>query len=801
MQCLKGWTALVIAVVACLGALSARATAQAVARPTRILLLYAPAPDSPTAAMFIERFRTTVRTELPPPVEFYEEFLDFDRFQTPDRWPLLTRYFRDKYKGFPIDLVVCVGSVALRFETEQLRPLFPNVPVVFGLTFAHRVNLADLPTNVTGRVITVSLGQTLTMARLLQPDANRIVVIGGSSAIDSIAIAGALSSLRTARDSQQVVLRQGWPLDSLRAELRGLSRRTIVFVAHFRRDGTGQLFVPLDAITAIARESRAPVYGYQDKMMGTGVVGGAMLRQDDEASLTGQLAVRILRRAPGQPIPPVEVARTSFIVDWRQLRRWKLAEQRLPPGTEIMFRTPTAWERYRGPILAGLGIIAAESLLIGLLLLERRKRRLAQAALAEQAEYERTMAELTTLRHARADTPGALEDALSCIGRYAGAHAVVLIQHSDSAARPPTRLQWTRESGAHDGNWGLLNGHSVAADLGGSARNGNLHNGNGARLDARDHGTSKEFRLGLPLVVGGKSVGVLELYRSDPAGEWPPHLAARLGAAGDLFAGAIARANAAMAADEASRQLAHLGRVAMVGELTAAISHELRQPLTAIRTNAEVAAHLLQRPEPDIEEARQVLRDIVADDLRAAEVIDHIRMLLRKEEPVSAAVDLNEIARHATLLVERDARTRGVRLSLALEPELPAVLANAAEMHQVVLNLVLNAFDALAGHRGPREVVIGTSKAEDWVELSVRDTGPGFTPATRARIFESFFSTKTHGLGLGLTIARSIVERYRGRVIAENSPVGGAVFRVILPATSGGVHAPAGSHTDEAVAL
>jgi signal transduction histidine kinase len=97
--------------------------------------------------------------------------------------------------------------------------------------------------------------------------------------------------------------------------------------------------------------------------------------------------------------------------------------------------------------------------------------------------------------------------------------------------------------------------------------------------------------------------------------------------------------------------------------------------------------------------------------------------------------------------------------------------------------------------------VVGTSKAEDWVELFVRDTGAGFTPETRARIFESFFSTKTHGLGLGLTIARSIVERYRGRVMAENSPAGGAVFRVILPATSGGVHTPAGSRTHEAVAL
>ena len=708
--------------------------------------------------MFIERFRTTVRSEMPPPVEFYEEFLDFDRFPAPRRWPLLARYFNDKYNGFRFDLILCVGSVALRFATQQLDELFPRVPVVFGMTFAHQVNVSDLPEHVTGRMFTVPLRETLTMARRLQPDADRVVVIAGSSAVDSVTLRGALSDLGPLGDTLRLDVRQGWPFDTLVASLRQLSRRSIVFFAHFRRDGRGQLFVPLDALSTIARESRAPVYGYVDKMIGSGVLGGAMLRQDDEAVHIGRLAVRILRRSAVEPIPPVQFAATPFMVDWRQLDRWGLDAGQLPPGAEILFRTPSAWERYRGAILPGLGIITAQSLLIGWLLLERGKRKRAQAALAEQAQYERTIAELTTdaVRHAPEDAPRALEDALSRLAKYAGAHAALLVQYSDLPSRPATRLYWTRESGSVNGNGG-----AYAAP----------------KLDSVG-----VTRLELPLTAGGQAVGLLELFRPRDEGPWQPEVVARLAAAGELIAGAIARSSATVAADEALRQVAHLGRVATVGELVAAIAHELRQPLTAIRSNAEVGSQLLGKPQPDVDEASQLFDEIAADDRRATDVIDHIRLLLRKQEPRITSVDLNEICLEAVLLLQRDARSRGVKLRLALEPGVPAVRANAVEMQQVVLNIALNAFDALARSTGERNVVIGTTLENGSVVLFVKDNGPGLRPEVEPRLFEPFFSTKPQGLGVGLPIVRSIVQRHRGRVIAENDPSGGAVFRVVLPA-------------------
>jgi two-component system sensor kinase FixL len=248
-----------------------------------------------------------------------------------------------------------------------------------------------------------------------------------------------------------------------------------------------------------------------------------------------------------------------------------------------------------------------------------------------------------------------------------------------------------------------------------------------------------------------------------------------------LIAGAIARAAATHSADEAWRQVAHIGRVATMGELAATISHELRQPLTAIRSNAEVGSMLLDHDVPDLDEIKKVLHDIVADDIRASGVIDHIRLLLRKDPVEMRSVDLNEICRVVVSLLRRDRRSHGVTVNLTLEANLPLVEGNAVELQQVVLNLGLNALDAVADVEGERAVTVGTLARSNVVEIFVKDTGHGLRPSVQQHLFESFYSTKAHGLGMGLVIVRSIVERHHGRVSADNAIEGGAVFRAVLP--------------------
>ena len=239
---------------------------------------------------------------------------------------------------------------------------------------------------------------------------------------------------------------QGFPYDSLLRAVRGLTPRTIVYFAYFRRDGHGRTMVPTDVLPEIARQSGAPIYGFADVTLGTGVVGGAMWRHDDEAVQTGRLAARVLRREADVPIPGVERASTAYMADWRVLRRFGLDQNRLPPDTEVLFRVPSLWERHGEVVVAALVLILVESLLIGLLLLERRRRMHAQREVANQMKYEQTIAELMTdaARYASADAPRALEDAIGRIGRYADAEEVALVHCSHSPSQPDICLQWER---------------------------------------------------------------------------------------------------------------------------------------------------------------------------------------------------------------------------------------------------------------------------------------------------------------------------------------------------------------------
>jgi signal transduction histidine kinase len=241
---------------------------------------------------------------------------------------------------------------------------------------------------------------------------------------------------------------------------------------------------------------------------------------------------------------------------------------------------------------------------------------------------------------------------------------------------------------------------------------------------------------------------------------------------------------------EASRQraeLTHAARLSTVGQLTAVVAHEINQPLGAILSNAEAAELFLDADPPQLERVRRILQDIQHEDQRASAVIHEVRALARRQSPEVRAVDLNDVVRGVMPLIEADARRRGVEVELDLAGRLPALSGDGTQLQQVVLNLALNALEAL-GPPGPgdRRVRISTRGTNAQRELTVSDTGPGLAKEVIPRLFESFFTTKAEGLGLGLSIVGSIVEAHGGRVAAENNQDGpGATFRVLLPEAGG----------------
>jgi PAS domain S-box-containing protein len=240
-------------------------------------------------------------------------------------------------------------------------------------------------------------------------------------------------------------------------------------------------------------------------------------------------------------------------------------------------------------------------------------------------------------------------------------------------------------------------------------------------------------------------------------------------------------------AEEAREMLALASRLALVGEITASIAHEINQPLGAILFNAEAAEMGLAAGSLDPGELRRILEDIRKDDLRASEVIRRVRSLLRARSLEMQEVDVNRLAADVVDMVGADASRRGVTLRTELDPEPAVVHADRIHVQQALLNLVVNGMDAMAGTEAAKRcLTVATSRNPDGaVEIAVRDVGPGLEPDVLPRLFDSFFTTKKQGMGLGLSLCRSIAEAHGGSIVAENNDGAGATFRFRIPGNGG----------------
>jgi PAS domain S-box-containing protein len=246
-----------------------------------------------------------------------------------------------------------------------------------------------------------------------------------------------------------------------------------------------------------------------------------------------------------------------------------------------------------------------------------------------------------------------------------------------------------------------------------------------------------------------------------------------------------ARKDAEVSAARERDELAHLSRVATLGELTATLAHELNQPLTAILSNAAAGERLLDAPQPDLVEVRAILCDIGQDTERAGEIIRRLRDMLKRETPGFTNVDLNSVIRNVERIVHSNAVLHNITVQLELSPSVPPVTGDSVQLQQVMLNLILNAFTAMSNpeHVARHLIVRTNSIDESNVLIQVQDSGTGITPHQLERIFDPYITSKPDGLGMGLSICRTIIERHRGKIWAANNPDRGATFSITLPIT------------------
>jgi signal transduction histidine kinase len=511
------------------------------------------------------------------------------------------------------------------FVAKYRDRLFPETPVLYVGADPRNVPPGALEKNAS------AVGQALDIPGVFEdilrvrPATKNIVIVVGATPLE--------------RRWQQAFQKAAEPLagrinfsyyndlsfDQMQERVASLPPNSYIFFLMLVRDAAGVTFNTDDALRRLSAVANAPMNSIFVHQLGTGVVGGRLYQAELVGKEAADVAIRILHGEAASSFPPKVMERGPPRYDWRALKRWKISEKLLPPGSTILFREPTVWERYGAWIVAGLSLCILQALLITGLVANLVKRHRAERSL-KRAEEE-----------------------------------------------------------------------------------------------ARHH----------------------------------------------------------------REQINLLGRVSLLGEMTASLAHELNQPLAAIISNASAGMRFIDRGTQDPASLREILLDMEADGHRAHEIIQNMRNTVKKGDLTRRQLDLNELVTNVAHVVRPDAVAYSCDVETSLAKDLPLIQVDPVQIQQVLVNLVSNAFDAMRQTPpGQRKVEISTAGNGDGeVRLSVRDHGTGIPTEAHDRLFEQFFTTKEQGLGMGLAIARSIVEAHGGKIGAENVPDGGARFHFTLPVT------------------
>ena len=585
------------------------------AESKRVMLLHSFGRDFKPWSEYAKAIRAELDRQSQWPLEIIEHSLVTARFSDDNPEAPFVEYLRALFAKHPLDLVVSIGAPAANFVQRHREGFFATTPMVLMAVDQRRVQYSNLTANDT--VVAVRINYLSAFENILQvlPDTKDVIVVVGTSPIEKFWKEAIGKEVEPLANRIKLSWTDELSFGSLLKQASAPPPHTAIFWELMIVDATGVVHegdVPLTRLHAVAN---APIFSYDKSFFGRAIVGGPLLLVADSSRQAAAVAIRILGGEKPSEIrtPPVQFA--SPVFDWREMQRWGISESRLPPGSEIRFRDPTAWEQYRWQILATAAVLLLQAAMIIGLLYEHRRRRKAE-------------------------------------------------------------------------------------------------------IEAR----------------------------------------------------------------ERMSELAHLNRHATAGELSASIAHELNQPLGAILNNAETGAIILNSPSPNLDEMKTIIDEIRRDDHRATEVIRRLRRLLGKSAIEAQNIDLNETVREVFEFLAVQAAARDVTLSSRLAQGPLRVSGDRIQLQQVILNLVVNGMESMVGAtNGRREVTSSTSVDEASAKISIADSGPGVPSDKLKAIFEPFFTTKGDGMGMGLSIARTIVEAHGGRIWAENDTAGGAVFHVSLP--------------------
>jgi signal transduction histidine kinase len=708
--------------------------------PRRVFLLEGLSATEVWVQGTVEAFTQRLKERSSEDVEVYSDFLDLGRFRGPANEDQLVRYLAGKFAQVRPEVLVPINRAAVDFVLRHRDDFARGIPVVYCCSASIPGDERNIPSDIPGVVIDFDWGGTMALARRLQPDAKTLVIISGASDNDRRRSEDAERELKPFFKDYETRYLTGLPYDQLLREVSRLPRNSIVLLRRVFEDGSGRARGP-ELAHDLSNASAAPIYSASPTYIGAGIVGGRTDTFVAQGIKAADLVFEILSGKDPSALPHQTTLPPRYRVDARALKRWGIPESSLPSGTLVEFREPSLLEENGNAIVLVLIAFAFQGGIIALLLLHKYKRRAAEKLLRESEDRMAFAAASTNTGLWRLDVAS---------GRlWVTDHCTEMFGIPGDV--PPTR-EMLRKAVHPDDRQAFDDCLQSPAEC--------------------ERSAAGEFRIALP---GDRLRWYAFRRHTISGGDGRP-----LEASG-IFTDVTERKNAEAQADLQREELAHMMRVAALGELSGGIAHELSQPLAAILANAQAAQALLANKKHD--DIAEILEDIVQEDSRAGQVVHRLRRLLKKGEHESDSIDLNDKITSTLELLHSELVSRKIRVETELERDLPLVCGDGVQLQQVLLNLMMNGMEAMSSTPASKRLLsIGTRTSEEgYVEVSIRDQGPGMSSDALERIFEPFFTTKERGLGLGLPICSTIVTSHRGQLTLLNANGGGATALVSLP--------------------
>jgi PAS domain S-box-containing protein len=731
---------LLLAHGACSGLAHAQGQPQPSLETKNVLILHAHEANAPLFIQTDEGIARVLQRGGIPIVNQVFVYLDLRRNPDPEYRSLLVDEMHVRFSHRKVDAIVTMFPEALGFVLKECRDLFPDIPIL-ALYLPEGFTLPKKDRRIIGHSAIPDIIGTVEIALRLFPGSRQVYVVSGTHELDRRIEDQARRDLRKWEGRLKCVYLSQRSFEDILTAVSNAPPGTLVLFLTFIQDTAGSVRNTANVVERLSQVSAAPIFGVLPTALGYGIVGGVLLDFIGTGERAGELILDILGGyRPPENIPEFLDPPSIPMFDWQQLRHWHLNESALPKGSIVVNKEFGLWDlRYYA--IGALAFILAQSFLIVGLLIQRRRKESAEESLRQKTE------ELDQFFTVSLD--------LLCIANTDG--------------------YFLRMNAAWERALGYSREELMASRFLDFVHPDEL----GRTQEALRRLASQEQVVSFPNRYRCKDGGYRWLeWTATPAN-------------GMIYAAArdvTERLTTEAEAMQRRGELAHITRVATMGELTTSLAHEINQPLTAILSNAQAAQRFLSRAAPDISEVRQILDDIIRDDRRASEVVRHVRSLVRKDEPRQEWVDLNDTIRGVVLLLRGESLLQEFSVTMELSPDVKRIQGDYSQLQQVVLNLILNSAAAMQNApKDQRKIIVRTAMPEDGtVRVSVTDFGTGIDENSLGRIFEPFYSTKPDGLGMGLSISQRIVRAHGGTLEASNNREGGATFSFSLPVPQGG---------------